>query len=131
MYIRFITEFINEYDEKETGVFQALGFLLRSYHVQDYDATRLEEIRTWFSKYLDKPTKFNKSKSKNNENAAICWYKSNSKEHIKRMYDLIPIFENYDIVITVIKRENPGYIIYEDKYQIATLPLGKDKNKVR
>jgi hypothetical protein len=47
------------------------------------------------------------------------------------MYEMAGIIEKYDIFITVIKIENPGYIIYEDEFQVSTLPHKKDKNLVK
>lgn len=33
--------------------------------------------------------------------------------------------------VTVIKRARPGYIIYEDNFQVATFPYKMDKNLVK
>jgi hypothetical protein len=79
MYIRFITEYRNEDGEIETGVFQALGYLLRSGHALEYDVAHLKELRAWFNTNLEKP----------------------------------------------------GYIIYEDEFQVATLPFKGDREVVR
>ena len=44
------------------------------------------------------------------------------------MYEMIQILDKYKIEVTVIKRKNPGYIVYEDEYQVSTLPHRKDKH---
>lgn len=46
------------------------------------------------------------------------------------MYDLIPIFDSYGIQVEVIKKENPGYQVYEDEFQVVTIPHGKEKGDV-
>jgi|GEM_PF-3923902 len=46
------------------------------------------------------------------------------------MYNLIPILESYDIHVELIKRDKPGYIIFEDDFQVVTLAHGKDKAQV-
>ncbi len=130
MYLRFITEFKNEWGEQKTGVFQALGFLIRSEHVFEYDKQRLEYIREWFNRELDKPKRFNKHSNKHKSNVAISWFKDTANQHLKNMYALVPIFENYGIQIVVIKKENPGYKVFEDDFQIVTIPHGKDKSEV-
>ena len=130
MYIRFITEYINERDKQSTGVFQALGYLVRSNQTFDYHKEQLEEIRLWFNKNLEIPDKFHKSSNKHANNIALSWFKHTATEHLQRMYDLIPIYENYGIQVEVIKIEKPGYIIYEDEYQVATLPFNKDRKRV-
>ncbi len=130
MYLRFITEFINEWGERETGVFQALRVLIESDEVFEYDRQRLVEIRTWFDEELERPTRFNKHANKHKANVAISWFKDSASSHLKFMYDLIPIYDTYGIRIEVIKKENPGYTIYEDDFQVVTIPHGKDKSQV-
>ena len=130
MYLRFITEFTNEWDEQQTGVFQALGFLIRSTDIFEYDRERLKEIREWFDKELDRPSRFNKHSNKHKANVAISWFKDTAKEHLEHMYDMIPIFDTYGITVEVIKKENPGYKIYEDNFQVVTIPHGKEKGEV-
>ena len=131
MFIRFITEFRNDENEIQTGVFHASAFLCRSEIIYDYDKKLLMEIGSWFSYNLDKPDKFSKSKGKNVPKVSFSWFKSTAINHLKRMYEMKEILEKYDIIVTIIKRENPGYIVYEDDYQISTLPHGKDKNLVK
>lgn len=130
MYLRFITEFKNEWGEQETGVFQALAYLIGSEQVFEYDRQRLKEIREWFNKELDRPKRFNKHSNKHKANVAISWFKDTAIQHLKNMYDLVPIFENYGIRIVIIKKENPGYKVFEDDFQIVTIPHGKDKSEV-
>lgn len=130
MYLRFITQFKNEHDKKETGIFQALEFLRLSAHTFDYDKEHLKKIKEWFNINLDRPDRFSKSKSKNTANVSLSWFKSSATEHLQIMYQMKEILERYDIRVEVIKRENPGYIIYEDNYQVSTIPHRADKNKV-
>jgi hypothetical protein len=130
MYLRFITEFKNDNKEIVTGVFQAAGFLRENIHTFDYDKERLEKIKKWFNNNLAAPNKFSKSKSKNPANVSLSWFKSSAIEHLKWMYEMKEIIGRYDIHVEVIKRENPGYIVYEDEYQISTIPHRADKNKV-
>lgn len=131
MFIRFITEFKNEENEIETGMFQAAGFLCRSEVIYDYDKKLLTDLRNWFGDNLEKPTRFTKSKSKNAANVSLSWFKSTAIEHLSRMYEMKQLLEKYDLIVNVVKRDNPGYIVYEDDYQVSTLPHGKDKHLVK
>ena len=130
MYLRFTTVYTNEWNEESTGVFQALGYLIRNEEVFEFDRENLNNIRNWFNTNLERPDRFNKHSNKNKQNIAISWFKDTSKIHLKKMYELVSIFENYSLKIEIIKTENPGYKVYEDKYQIVTIPHGKDKHKV-
>lgn len=86
MYIRFTTTYRDERGYTETGVFHALGFLARSEHTQEYDREQVEKIKTWFNKYLDRPTRFNKHSRKHISSPALCWFKCSAVRHIGHMY---------------------------------------------
>lgn len=130
MFIRFTTRFMNEYGDIENGVFQAAAFVRRNPDIYDYDLEILEGIKDWFNNNLERPTKFSKSKRRNAEGVSLSWYKSSAKNHIQRMYDLKVVLEKYDIVVDVVKRENPGTIIYEDEIQVSALPFRTDRPDV-
>lgn len=130
MFIRFTTQFKNDNGNYETGVFQAAAFLRKSSELYEYDLKRLEDIKDWFNDNLEKPTKFSKSKRKNAENISLSWYKNSATDYIQRMYEMKVILEKYDIIVEVVKRDNPGTIIYEDDIQVSALPFRTDRHQV-
>ncbi|MDB5136809.1 MAG: hypothetical protein JWP37_3412 [Mucilaginibacter sp.] len=131
MYLRFTTQFINAYGELETGIFMALKYL-RDVHslTKDKDINQLKELSGWFNRNLEKPTRFSKGTSKLNTNVSLSWFKDSAKEHIKKIQDLIDIAEQYDIIIDRIASKNPGYIVFEDEYQISAVPFKTDRKRV-
>ena len=131
MFIRFTTQFINEKNENETGVFMATGFLIRSEQMYKHDEKWLKEIREWFNKNLEKPSRFSTSQKKYASKVSLSWYKNSAIEHIKRMYDMKEVLEKYDLVVTVLKRKNPGVIVFEDEFQVSTIPFKPDRKKVK
>lgn len=46
------------------------------------------------------------------------------------MYAMSKILEKYGILSSVVKREDPGYIVYEDDIQVAAIPYREDREKV-
>jgi hypothetical protein len=46
------------------------------------------------------------------------------------MYEMVEIFEKYGIIIEVVRRNDPGYIVYEDDIQIAAIPYREDRERV-
>jgi hypothetical protein len=40
------------------------------------------------------------------------------------------VLERYDLVVEIVKSNNPGYIVYEDEFQIAAIPYGKEMQRV-
>ncbi len=130
MYIRFITRFKNEKNQLETGIFSAAEFLRVGDLIFEYDKKNLEQLVKWFSLNLKKPDRLSNSTRKNPANVSLSWFKSSATEHLKQMYAIKEILEKYEMQVDVIKRTNPGYIIYEDDFQISTIPHRADKNKV-
>jgi hypothetical protein len=131
MYLRFITQFVNPYGENETGIFMSLKFLRDDYRLTtDEDVYKLKVLTGWFNDFLDKPAKFSNAKNKNPESISLSWFKDSAKEHIQKMQELIEILERYDFVVDRLNTKNPGYIIYEDDYQVSAIPFKSDRNKV-
>jgi uncharacterized protein YqgQ len=46
------------------------------------------------------------------------------------MYELKQILDSYGIIVEIVRRKDPGYIVYEDEYQIAAIPYRQDREKV-
>ena len=131
MYLRFTTQFINPYGELETGIFMALRYLRDDHSLtKDEDINKLKELSGWFNRNLEKPTRFSKGTSKLNADVSLSWFKDSAKEHIKKMQDLIEIAEQYDIIIDRIASKNPGYIVFEDEYQVSAVPFRTDRKRV-
>lgn len=131
MYLRFTTQFINPYGELETGIFMALKYLRDDHALtKDEHVNKLKELSGWFSRNLDKPTRFSNGTSKFNANVSLSWFKDSAKEHIKKIQDLIEIAEQYDIIIDRIASKNPGYIVFEDEYQVSAVPFKTDRKRV-
>ncbi|MBD1366874.1 hypothetical protein IDJ77_23895 [Mucilaginibacter sp. ZT4R22] len=130
MYLRFTTEFINEYNEAETGVFQALGYLRNNPSTQDGDVVKLKILNKWFSSNLEKPTRFSNATSKSPVSVSLSWFKDSAKEHLHKMSELTEVLEKYDLVVERLVTKNPGYIVYEDDYQVSAVPFRNDRNRV-
>ena len=132
MYLRFTTQFINPYNELETGIFMALKYLRDDYPLtNDEDVKKLKTLSLWFNQNLEKPTRFSKGTNKYNANISLSWFKASAGEHIKRMHEFIEIAEKYDFVIERITNKNPGYIVFEDEYQVSAVPFKTDRKRVK
>ncbi len=46
------------------------------------------------------------------------------------MYAMSKILEKYGILVSVVRRNDPGYIVYEDDIQIAAIPYREDRDEV-
>ena len=130
MYLRFTTQFINPYGELETGIFMALKYLRDDHSLtKDEDINKLKELSAWFNRNLEKPTRFSKGTSKLNADVSLSWFKDSAKEHIKKVQGLIEIAEQYDIIIDRIASKSPGYIVFEEEYQVSAVSFNTDRKR--
>lgn len=131
MYLRFTTQFINPYGELETGIFMALKYLREDYSLtNDEDIIKLKGLTVWFGKNLEKPSRFSNGTSKHNAAISLSWFKDTASEHLKKMQEFIKIAEQYDMVVERIISKNPGYVVYEDEYQVSAIPFKNDRKNV-
>lgn len=123
MYIRFAIHSKDEDSGRRQGIFQTLVDVREAGLLYDYEVERVTEIHKWFNKYLEKPSSFNRSSKPHSLNKAISWYKDSAKEHIAYMRELAVILEGHGVEVLMLQTERPGYVVYEDEYQITAEPF--------
>ena len=104
-------------------MFQAAKDLRESGALGREDNDALEEIRDWFNTHLERPSRLSISSRPNRKAQAISWFRSTASRHIGKMRDFQRILESYGVAVEMIKTRRPGYIVYEDKFQIAAHPF--------
>ncbi len=125
MFLRFVTPELHEDSQQELGVFQAAGKLRDGGMLSDYEKALLQEIRDWFNQNLEKPSRFTSAKPpyyRKRQNG-ISWFKASAREHISKMREMIAILESHDVPVRTIKTARPGYVVYEDDFQIVAVPF--------
>jgi hypothetical protein len=120
-YIRFVIGRKDEGSHVEQGIFQAAGRALEWQNVTRSEADELKELRGWFNENLEKPTSFGRDKLR----LGICWFKTETTEHISRIWQMVQILERNGIYVKKIRTDKPGYVIYEDEWQLVAEPFRK------
>jgi len=125
MFIRFIIDEMDNDSQVPTGIFHAAGYLRDSGLLADHEARRLQALRNWFDKYLEKPSKFSRSSSKaqHKKHKAISWFRDSATKHIKNIREMMQILSQHGIVVRMITTERPGYVVYEDEFQVVAEPF--------
>ncbi len=123
MYIRFVIHSKDNDSGRRQGLFQAFSELKQANILRETDLREYEKIYNWFRNNLKAPRKFSRSSKSHAKNVAISWFKDLSKKHIMKMYELRQILENYGMVVDILRTNRPGYIVYEDEYQVAAEPF--------
>ncbi|WP_291394550.1 hypothetical protein [Acinetobacter sp.] len=123
MFIRFIIHAKDEGSNKRQGLFQAMSDLEESGELYDYEQTYYDEIYDWFRKNLKKPDSFARSSKPHAKNVALSWFKDTADEHISKMYEVTYLLRAHGISVEILSTERPGYVVYEDQFQIVAEPF--------
>ena len=120
-YVRFVIGRKDEESQVEQGIFQAAAQALEWHIIKGSDAEELNELRGWFNENLEKPTSFGRNRLR----LGICWFKTGSAEHISRIWEMVRILERNGIYVKKVRTDKPGYVIYEDDWQLVAEPFRK------
>jgi hypothetical protein len=120
-YVRFVVGRNEEDSHVEQGIFQAAAQALKSQTVAGSDADELNELRAWFNENLERPTSFGRGSLC----LGISWFKTGSADHISRIWEMVNILERNGIYVKKIRTDRPGYVIYEDQWQLVAEPFRK------
>lgn len=127
MFIRFVTPWIDYNSQVAAGIFRAAYWLKYEASLPDYEWYYLVDILDWFDLNLEKPVKLRRSTRPHRPNKAICWFKPSARTHLQKAFELATLLENNAIFIRRIKTTKPGYVVYEDEFQVAAEPFSDIK----
>ncbi len=125
-HVRFVLPNLNSDSGVKNGVFKIAYKLWREGGLSKNQHDKLGEILRWFGDNLERPGRFNRTKSKGYYRRAtkgISWFKPTAKEHIANMHAMVSILKDCGHHIEMIKTRNPGYVVYEDDHQIVAEPF--------
>jgi pyruvate-formate lyase-activating enzyme len=105
------------------GIFQAISDLEHAGVLITHEQETYDAVYDWFRINLKKPDSFTRSSKPHAKNVALSWFKDSAKEHMARVYELCAILEAHDVHVEVLRTERPGYVVYEDNFQVAAEPF--------
>ena len=123
MFMRFAVHKSDEDSGRRQGIFIALSELRDAGSLVDHEQREYESAIKWFNANLEKPQSFSRSSRPHVKNVAISWFKDTAADHIARMNTLVHILDAHGISVEILKTERPGYVVYEDKFQITAEPF--------
>jgi len=74
-------------------------------------------------KNLPVPTRFAISSKSNAKAQALSWFRDTAAEHINQMRKYQRILDGYGLQVTMLRTTRPGYVVFEDKYQVVAYPF--------
>jgi hypothetical protein len=123
MFIRFVVPTRHQDSHCLTGVFQEACRLRYTGRLSDDEQQQCDGILRWFNRHLPVPDKFSRSRRRYACGKAICWFKEGAARYIGRVRELAAMLELHSIPVEMLRTGKPGYIVYEDPYQVAAVPF--------
>ncbi|PZQ17204.1 MAG: hypothetical protein DI565_07495 [Ancylobacter novellus] len=104
-------------------MFAAAGELRESGRLSEVDEKTLDLAGKWFSENLPVPDRLSVSRRPRRKAQAISWFRDTSIEAISRIRAYAAVLEEYGVAVEMIHTDRPGFIVYEDEWQVAAYPF--------
>jgi hypothetical protein len=122
-FIRFATSEIDPDSQEGAGIFCAAYSLLDSHSLASEFESQLQQALQWFRRNLDVPWRFSRSSRPHRARRAIGWFKPTAADHLATAREIVAVLECHGIATTRLEIQQPGYVVYEDEYQVAAIPF--------
>ena len=101
------------------GIFSMCWQLIQNDIMDEEDIGLFKEIDSWFAENLPWPEPCKKQEK------VVCFFKTeNTEEMMKMIRPALWLLERYNHPYFLVYTNNPGEIVYEDKYQVAVKAEG-------
>jgi hypothetical protein len=120
-----VTTELHDESHKELGIFHAARNLHDRGSLSRAEELLLVEIRDWFNDNLEKPKRFSSAKPPycGKRQNGIARFKDSVHQHIAKMREMAFLLEHHDVPVRMMKTARPGYVVYEDGFQIVAVPF--------
>jgi len=129
-FIWFVVRQRDEDSHVELGAFMAASTLEDDVRTTDEDRGLIRSTIEWFNAHLPEPVRLSRSRRRNAHNKAISWFRPTAVEDIDRMTSLVNVLKRYGYPVEIIRTTRPGYVVYEDEFQVVAVPLRGDYRRM-
>lgn len=119
MFVRFVVGIESENAFWLDGVITAARILRDEGELYRHESERLNEVFAWFNGHLPCPPFRQKLRSGEWSRDAVCWFRAEAGEPIRRIWDIVAILEEHGTPVRLVTTKKPGKIVYSDPYQIV------------
>lgn len=116
MFTRFITNRVDRDSNRQQGLIATIEDLQASNRLTPNEDIEATTVLKWLFKHLPMP---NRKVPKH----AVFWFKKGNEDLIAKFLELASISRRHGHPVQEIKTDRPGYVIYEDKYQVGAVPF--------
>ena len=126
-YTRYVIDDGERDDGEMDGVITILIDKIKDKIVDTYDSQLYEEVMSWYNKVVPVPPYYaNRGYWTIN---SLAYWKSDRREIHEYMFSLIGICERVNLKTKVILTNDPGFILYEDAFQVVAKKNAKKSKR--
>jgi LPS O-antigen subunit length determinant protein (WzzB/FepE family) len=123
-FIRFVVSQRDEESGYRQGFIHATDELERRKVLSPREAKQLTDVLKWFKQNLPVPDRFTRTRNANHKKKrALSWFKESASVQLQRAHELIVLMDEHGIFVETIRTSRPGYIVYEDEFQVVAEPF--------
>lgn len=126
-YTRYVIDDGERDDGEMDGVITILMDKVKEKIVDTYDSQLYEEVMSWYNEVVPVPPYYaNRGYWTIN---SLAYWKSDRREIHEYMFSLIGICERVNLKTKVILTNDPGFILYEDAFQVVAKKNAKKSKR--
>ena len=128
MFLRFASNVPDHENSSEpAGLFLVARWVREREEAPASELDQLASLRLWFDDNLERPRRFNRSRRPHRPGKALSWFKDSAAEHIRRAREIADILRACGYLIREVHTDRPGYIVYEDEFQVVAEPFSETR----
>jgi hypothetical protein len=121
--IRFVTHDRHPPYGHRSGVVRAAFALWRANILEARQQEELRAVLDWLNENLARPERFSVSRHPRAQSTALSWIRDSAQEHLGYLRRLAALVGTDGTVVDELRTKRPGYVVYEDAYQVVALPF--------
>jgi hypothetical protein len=124
MFLRFVIADRDTRTGQPTGLLTLAYLLLRSDELTDAESDELRDHLEWLEKHVPVPSRFARKRNvSHKETHGLSWVKAGAMDVVGRLYAMAEIAQRHGHPIETLQTARPGYVVYEDEWQIVAEPF--------
>jgi hypothetical protein len=123
-FLRFVSLARDPQSGHRRGILQSMYELKADGGLSPAADASLEALSRWFDRHLARPARFHRKRNAGHRTpCALSWFRDSAHRHLLRMRELSALLESHGCWVEVLHCARPGYIVYEDAFQVVAEPF--------
>jgi hypothetical protein len=125
-FLRFVVQERSLESGYRYGFLRGAEAIRRRGSLSVHEDQRLAEIFDWFNRRLPVPSKYSRTRNASHKvSRCLAWFKDSASEHIALAREVKELLRQHDLVVETILTERPGFIVYDDEFQVIAEPFSE------